>query len=832
MKISAKLITAFVFIAVLAGAVGIYGAYNMKKIGESDLELYENMTVPLTYLSEIAEMFQRIRVESRDAIIYNDEKGIEESISLIEEYRVNIDKEAEDLEKTILSDEYRNAYDDFLDTRKAYTAQLEILYVLARENKDEEAFNLINGDMKVAADTEREAIENLIALKNKHAKEKSDTNISTAENSVNVMITLVIVAMVVAISAGIFISKLISNPIKKTLRMIQEMKNGHLNERLNMDTTDEIGQMSKAMDEFTDDLKYNVVDSMKKISEGNIEIDIKPKDEKDEISPAIKRTVDTLTDFIHEMNNMAEQHDLGDIDVQVNEKKFKGAYYEMAKGVNGMVNGHISVKKKAMACVGEFGKGNFEAEIEKFPGKKAFINDAIEDLRKNLKDVYKEINVLIEASEEGRLNERGNASKFTGDWASIVKGLNGLLDKIIEPVKEASDVLTEMSKGNLQVSVTGNYKGDHAKIKDSLNFTISTISGYINELSQVLNEMSNGNLDVGINREYLGDFVQIKESLNLIINSFNDIMGEINQSSEQVAIGSNQLSQSSQTLSQGSTEQASSIEEITASIEEISVQTKANDQNATQANDIALESKNDAIAGNKQMQEMLQSMREINESSTSISKIIKVIDEIAFQTNILALNAAVEAARAGQHGKGFAVVAEEVRNLAARSANAAKETTSLIEGSITKVDIGSKIANDTAQALDKIVTGVAKVADIVGGIAIASNEQSSGISQVNKAIEQVSQVTQTNSATAEESASSSEELSSQATMLKNTVAKFKIKNNSFNKNSLLNDTFNDKVSVNSSPNLDLENNESKLAFVGSGNPRPKIELYDGDFGKY
>ncbi|MEN8907221.1 MAG: methyl-accepting chemotaxis protein [Clostridiales bacterium] len=832
LKISAKLIISFILVALLAGIVGIYGTINMSKIEKSDLELYENMTVPMSYLAEISEYFQRIRVESRDAIIYNDKKGIEESIGLIEEYREEINKSSKTFEKTILTQEYKNAYNKFLESRINYGNELNNFYKLVRENKDKEAFELINEDMKVAANAERTEIDNLITLKAKHAKTKSDTNISTANKSITIMISLVLIAMMLAIALGIFISKIISTPVKKTLTMIQEMQKGHLNERLNMNTTDEIGKMAKGMDEFADDLKNNVVNAMKRISNGDININIEAKDNKDEISPAIKTISNTLGILINEMNNMAKQHNLGDIDVTVDENKFQGAYKEMAVSINSMVNGHITVKKKAMACIAEFGNGNFEAEIETFPGKKIFINNTIETLRTNLKNVRYEIKTLITASEEGKLSERANDSIFQGDWALLIKGLNGLLDKIIEPVKEASSVLKEMSNGNLKVSVTGDYKGDHAEIKNTLNFTIETISSYINELSKVLNEMSNGNLDLRIDRKYLGDFTEIKDSLNMIIDSFNEIMGEINQSAEQVSVGSDQLSQSSQTLSQGSTEQASSIEEITSSIEEISSQTKENDKNASQASTIALTSKDDAISGNKQMQEMLNSMGEINESSTNISKIIKVIDEIAFQTNILALNAAVEAARAGQHGKGFAVVAEEVRNLAARSANAAKETTSLIEGSIKKVDSGSKIANDTAQALDKIVSGVAKVADIVGGIAIASNEQLNAITQVNKAIEQVSQVTQTNSATAQESASSSEELSLQASTLKETVSKFKIKNyNSAITRKNINKNILDSI-IDSPLESIPKNSDFALAGVGNSAKSPKIILDENNFGKY
>lgn len=300
------------------------------------------------------------------------------------------------------------------------------------------------------------------------------------------------------------------------------------------------------------------------------------------------------------------------------------------------------------------------------------------------------------------------------------------------------------------------------------------LSARIKEITDAAAKIADGDLTTQVSNSSGDEIGDAAANFEIMRQRMHESISDIRVAADQVAAGSKNVSEASVNLSQGAAEQASSVEQLSASIAEISSQTTSNATNANRANELADLAQKHADIGNTEMKNMLTAMEEINVSSANISKIIKVIDEIAFQTNILALNAAVEAARAGQHGKGFAVVAEEVRNLAARSAKAAKETTDLIEGSIEKVNGGREIANKTAAALSTIVGNVAEVADIVSSIAKASNEQKIALEQINQGVLQVSQVVQANSATSEEAASASEELNAQAQRMKETTARFKV----------------------------------------------------------
>ena len=317
----------------------------------------------------------------------------------------------------------------------------------------------------------------------------------------------------------------------------------------------------------------------------------------------------------------------------------------------------------------------------------------------------------------------------------------------------------------------------YGEIRDEIGQTINgaaTFVKHVSNVSEQLVRLAGGDLTVEVTVLSQNDTLGV--SLNKMADNLNDMFANIQTSATQVSSGAKQVADGSQALAQGATEQAASIQQLSSSIADIATKTKTNAQTADRTSKLSVTIRDNAIKGSGQMDQMIEAVKEINDASQSISKIIKTIDDIAFQTNILALNAAVEAARAGQHGKGFAVVAEEVRNLASKSAEAAKDTGDMIQNSMEKAEFGSRIASETATSLKDIVTGINESSKLIAEIAMASEEQSLGISQINTGVDQVAQVVQQNSATAEQSAAASEEMSGQSDMLQQLIAQFQLRN--------------------------------------------------------
>jgi len=611
------------------------------------------------------------------------------------------------------------------------------------------------------------------------------------------IVTRILISTGIIILIGIGLSLLIANAISRPIQHLKnaakDVVNGNMSVKLDIESLDEIGDLSRA---FNDVIK-------------------------------------TVTTVIDETHNLDAKIIKGYLDSTAKESTFEGEWKRLISGINSVtktLEGHIrKVPAVIMAIDKDFnvmymndaGLSTLKRTHEQTKGQKCYDLFKTEDCRTDKCACYQAIvtgknaksetiarphGAPVDIQYEGipLLDHEGNiigAYELVVDQTTVKNAareqekhaqeqleISHIQQKQAEyqayEVKKLIQSLEVLANGKLEVisQIAETDKDtlligeDFEKIYSSLHEMVESIRSYIEESSNILRLLSNKDLNVNINREYKGDFVTMKNAINEIVVSLNDMLGDLNVSSSEIAAGADQVSASATSLSSASTQQASSIEEITASMTEISDQTRKNAESAKEANMLSSSVRTQAESGTSKMKEMVQAMDSINTSSNQISNIIKVIDEIAFQTNLLALNAAVEAARAGQHGKGFAVVAEEVRNLAARSAKAANETTGLIEDSIKRVQTGTDIALETSKALDTIVDGIVDVSDIVNGIAVASTDQASAINEINQGIHEVSKVTQSNASTAHQSAAASEEMAAQATVLKDIVNEYKTRN--------------------------------------------------------
>ena len=392
--------------------------------------------------------------------------------------------------------------------------------------------------------------------------------------------------------------------------------------------------------------------------------------------------------------------------------------------------------------------------------------------------------------------------------------------KIIRPLRAVVEMVDGMGKGDLDKRLNLSQGDEIGQLAEDMDQFADSLK---NEILTAFNRLADGDFTF----EATGLIAKPLAQANQGISS---TMHAVLQSSQKIASDTLQVSATSTSLADGATKQAAALEEISASMHEMNEQTASNTRNAEQVNQLSSAAKQAAEKGDQQMQAMVEAMAEINAAGQNISKIIKVIDEIAFQTNLLALNAAVEAARAGQHGKGFAVVAEEVRNLAARSAKAAGETTELIQSSVEKTENGAQIADQTAAALKEIYQGVVQVSDLVDEIAAASNEQAQGVSQANEGLAQLSAVNQSSTASAEETAAVAEELSAQTSFLQQMLEHFKIIGSSYGANQM------QLQQSASSPAPQYQPQPSPQPAAdepwGGSAPAKVIQLDDDDFGKY
>ncbi|WP_394002434.1 methyl-accepting chemotaxis protein [Luteimonas sp. WGS1318] len=437
----------------------------------------------------------------------------------------------------------------------------------------------------------------------------------------------------------------------------------------------------------------------------------------------------TIRRVVESQHEMAARHEAGMISYRCDDSAFPGGFGQMVRGTNALVASHIHVKMRLLDVMQHYAIGDLSVDMDAMSGERAVLTEAMHEAKRNLQAINVDIQRLADAAASGDFSQRGDTARYQFDFRSMVGSLNRLMDTTEGNLQALSEVLQGVARGDLSQSMEGEFHGVFADMRDDANTTIRQLAD--------------------------------------IVARIQEASGAINTAASEIAAGNSDLAVRTE-------RQAANLEETAASMEELTSTVRQNAESARQANAHAGNASGVAVDGGRIVERAVDTMHQIEQSSRRIADIISVIDGIAFQTNILALNAAVEAARAGEQGRGFAVVASEVRALAQRSSTAAKEIKSLIEDSVAKITDGSALVGEAGTSMVNVVSAVQRVTEIMAEIAAASQEQATGIDQINRSVVQIDEGMQQNAALVEESSAAARAMEEQAQDLLRCVSVFQL----------------------------------------------------------
>ena len=806
MKIGVRLAIGFAVTLLLLVAISVISVTRISAMNSEIDNVVSDKYPKAIQAIDLIRAMNMVAQINRNLLLINDQVEVQSQLARLTEQRKIISETVEELDSTVTSEEGKKLLATMKGARADYVLSLDKYLGLVQRNDRDGALALLYGEMRPVTDTYQNSIRKLIDFQDELMIKAGKDAEAMADSSQTMLLTLAVVAAILAILIGWIITRSITNPTNKMVAAADKMATGDFNIKIDVDSKDELGMLAKSFSTMQAAVQAMMTDAAM-LSKAAVE---------------------------------------GKLATRADASKHQGDFQKIVSGVNNTLDAVIGPLNVAADYVSNISKGNIPAKITDT------YNGDFNTIKTNLNTCIDAVNALVtdaamlsKAAVDGKLATRADASKHQGDFQRVVKGVNDTLDAVIGPLNVAADYVAKISIGDIPPVITDNYNGDFNTIKNNLNVCIeatnqqaaaakgisqgdltavvkirsandtmakalidvtkavnnlvadanllskATVDGDltvradatqhqgdfrkvveglnavmvavntpVQELRDVLGALEGGDLTLSMKKNYAGTWDELKSAMSNMQKKLVEVVTDVNSGAQALASASEEVSATAQSLSQAASEQAAGVEETSASIEQMTSSIAQNTENAKITDGMASKAAKDAADGGEAVEATVVAMKQIAQK-------IGIIDDIAAQTNLLALNAAIEAARAGEHGKGFAVVAAEVRKLAERSQIAAQEIGEVASSSVALAEKAGKLLNE-------IVPNIRKTSDLVQEITAASTEQSSGVGQINSAVSQLNTTTQQNASSSEELAATSEEMSSQAEQLQQTMSFFKL----------------------------------------------------------
>ncbi|MCL1935404.1 MAG: methyl-accepting chemotaxis protein [Defluviitaleaceae bacterium] len=554
--------------------------------------------------------------------------------------------------------------------------------------------------------------------------------------------------IVISVLLSFYLSSLITNPIKNLVKLVNNITNGKLDVK-----------------------KLDV-----KLKEKNRSFKLLKSNEIGVLTEDVYKLIDTINFIVEDLSYLSKEFSQkGDFDVRIDPEKYNNTFKDLIIAINGIIQTQCDDIDPVLISLENILKGDFKVDVPNLPGKKSILPNLLRSVLLNLSELTDTINYWANEISKGNLDIDIDSTKFDGNWTNLINSLQNIVINISEPIKTVELSLKHIEHGDFENAyINKKFYGIFENLKNALNYTSDMNLMYVNEISRIMEDISKGDLRANTDVDFIGSYSPIKKSIDTTLETLRATMMEIQKTSEYILSGAESISNSSDILFRGAEEQNKSISNLIENTKQIAEYTEQNKISTEEANTKTKDSLEKVNIGTQSVASMSEIMGKTKESCVSISKIIKVIEDISFQTNLLSLNAAVEAARAGEHGRGFSVVAEEVRNLAGKSSESAKNTVLIMDENNIIVDQGINSSKKVESSFLEIKQDINQINDIISEIAKKANIQVESINIINESVSQIGQVVKNNNESAEESAGTARELRDRAQVLQDMLLKFKV----------------------------------------------------------